>query len=75
MLKKDERAICSAVCEEREYGYNICDFDDERHDLRAIAEVIDVEMHYDEDEKEFIFKNKKDEARVKETLNFYYKLH
>lgn len=75
MLKKDERAIKSAVREERECGHTFCDFDDEQNDLREIAEIIGVKMGYDEDKEEYVFKNKDDEARVKESLNYYYELH
>lgn len=75
MLKKDERVIESAVREERECGHTFCDFDDKQNDLREIAEIIGVEMGYDEDKEEYVFKNKDDEARVKESLNYYYELH
>lgn len=78
MLKKDERAIKSAVREERECGHTFCDFDDKQNDLREIAEIIGVEMIYNEDdeaEEEYVFKNEKDEERVKEALNYYYELH
>ena len=74
MLKKDIKAIEEACLEERECGYFICDFDDYRHDLREIANVVGVEMIKNEEE-ELVFRNKKDESRVEEALNYYYELH
>ena len=73
MLKKDIKAIEKTYLEERKCGHTICDFDDYNHDLKEIAEVIDVDMIEDEDE--FGFKTKKDKTRVEEALKYYYELH
>ena len=67
--------IEECVEEERECGHAICDFDDYNHDLREIAEVIGVDVVYDEDEEERVFKNEKDKVRTKAALNYYYELH
>ena len=70
--------IKECVEEERECGHTICDFDDYDHDLRQIAEVIGVDMVYDEDEEECAFKtfkNEKDKVRTEAALNYYYELH
>jgi len=74
MLKKDIKAIKEVYIDERECGHTICDFDDEQHDLREIAEVIGVDMIEDEEE-ELVFKNEKDKARTEEALSYYYELH
>lgn len=74
MLKKDIKAIKDAVIMERECGHLFCDFDDYENDLQVIAETIGVDMIENEDE-ELIFKNKKDETRVIEALDYYYDLH
>jgi len=73
MLKKDYKAIDEAVEMERNSGHFFCDFDDYQHDLQEIADMIGVDMV--ENEEEWVFKNAKDEARVKEALNYYYKQH
>lgn len=74
MTKKDEKLITDIFLDEQEYGHTICDFDDEKHDLRAIAEGIGVEYNYDDD-GEMIFKNAREEKRVQECLDYYYELH
>ena len=74
MFKKDYKAIDEAIDMERESGHLFCDFDDYQHDLQEIADMIGVEMVEDEEEN-FVFKNAKDEARVKEALNYYYEQH
>lgn len=75
LSKKVKKMIKECVEEERECGHTICDFDDYDHDLREIAEVIDVDMVYDEDEEECAFKNEKDKVRTEAALNYYYELH
>ena len=74
MLKKDIKAINKVFIDERECGHAICDFDDYDHDLREIADVIGVEM-VENEEEELVFRNKKEESRVKEALNYYYELY
>lgn len=71
MLKKDIKAIDEVIELEHECGHCSFDFDDYHHDLREMADVVGVEMIQNEDE-EWIFKNEKDEARVKEALDYYY---
>ena len=74
MYKKDIKEIDSTIEMERECGHIFCDFDDREHDLRTIAEIIGVEM-VENEEEEFVFKNKKDEQRVNECLDYYYECH
>ena len=74
MLKKDYKAIDEAIKLERESGHIFCDFDDYQHDLEEVADMIEVEMVEDEEEN-LVFKNAKDEARVKEALDYYYQQH
>ncbi len=74
MLKKDIKTIEETYLEERKCDFLICKFDDYEHDLREIADVIGVEM-VENEEEEFVFRNKKDESRVKEALSYYYELH
>ena len=71
MLKKDIKTINEVIELEYECGHCTFDFDDYHHDLREMAEIIGVEMIQNEDE-EWMFKNKKDEERVKDALNYYY---
>lgn len=61
--------------DERECGIIICDFDDHQHDLREIAEVIGVQMVFNEDKQEWGFVNSKDKELVEAALNYYYELH
>jgi len=75
MTKQMIRAIRDVYCDERECGHTICDFDDREHDLREIAEVVGVEMVYDEDEEEWIFNDADDYNLVSEALDYYYDLH
>ena len=58
MLKKDIKAIEKTYLEERECGHTICDFDDYNHDLKEIAEVIDVDMIEDEDVNVYVIPSK-----------------
>lgn len=74
MLKKDYKAVDEAIKEERESGHIFCDFDDYKHDLQEVADMIGVEM-IENEEEDLVFKNAKDEARVKEALDYYYKQH
>ncbi len=74
MFKKDYNAVDKAIKLERESGHLFCDFDDYQHDLEEVAEMLDVEMVEDEEEN-LVFKNAKDEARVKEALDYYYNHH
>ena len=75
MTKQMIRDIRDVYCDERECGHTICDFDDREGDLREIAEVIGIEMVYDEDEEEWIFASEKDEEITNEALDYYYELH
>lgn len=75
MTKQMIRDIRDVYCDEREYGHTICDFDDRDNDLREIAEVIGIEMIYDEDEEEWVFASEKDKKITNEALDYYYELH
>lgn len=75
MYKKDYKAINEAFIDERTCGHNLCDFDDEYHDLGQIAELIGIEMIYNDEEDYFEFKNTQDEKRCREALEYYYSLH
>ena len=74
MLKKDIKEIDNIVKDEWDCGHYICDFDDYRHDLKIMAEVLDVELVWDENDH-WSFKNEKDKARVEDALQYYYDSH
>ena len=75
MYKKDYEITDETVIDECEYGQILCDFDDEYRDLRQIAELIGIEMNYNDEEECFKFKNTNDEKRCREALEYYYSLH
>ena len=75
MTKKVEKIIERTVIDERSFGHTICDFDDRKHDLREISEIIEIDMSYDEDKDEWVFQSEKDEEKANEALNYYYELH
>jgi len=72
MNNNDIILINAVILEQRQTGHCLFDYDDYRHDLQEMADVIGVEMIYDEDEEEWIFQNMYDECRVKEALAYYY---
>lgn len=73
MLKKDIKVIKEIIALERECGHILYDLDDYKNDLQTMAEDLGVEM-VENEECEYIFKNKKDEQRVKEALDYYYEM-
>ena len=75
MTKKDQKAIRELFCDERECGHSVCDFDDYEHDLKEIADYLEIELDYNEEEEEECLLPGKKRDRAEEALNYYYELH
>lgn len=73
MTKKDQKAVRDLFISERECGHFLID-DSEDTAMTDMAEALDIETEYDEEEEELRVPEKY-KARVKEALNYYYELH
>lgn len=62
------------IKEEREYGQYMFDYDDYYHDLRIMAECLDIDLVWNEDDEEWNFPSKELEEYTKEALEYYYKM-